>query len=536
MSRAAASATPALRRALLSALVLLGLGAAPASAAFSVSGNPGSIVVSGTGGQGVLIFEGDPGKVVLEGSGPVTAAGACTLDGSQVVCDAQPDLTMTFDGGNDDIEVRGACFATQSVALGEGTNVYRGAACPGARAAVTGGGGQDRMNGSFAADGANETFTGLGGDDDLGGGGGDDVLAGGEGNDSLGGGAGNDRVLGEGGNDRLESSAGNDAVDGGAGDDVIGDQTLTGDDDQGADDVHGGPGTDTLSLYGHVGGMAISPDDAANDGAPGEGDNLHSDIERFRGTRGNDTFTGGPGPDDFDGDSGADVVRGGEGADTLSGGSDGDQVFGDGGPDTLTGASGDDVVEGGAGTDSLFGDFDSCSQQSCPAGNDQLRTRDGEVDQVNCGGGGDIATVDAGDVAAVDGFQACEQIDRAAPAGGGVGANQVQPFTYATTGKLTRTKGVRVKVSCPAACSYSASIVIGKATARKAGLGSKARTIGTVRGSLLKAGSKTVTVKFSKRIRAKLRRTKVVTATLKLAVKDPAGKTARKQKVLRLQR
>ena len=67
-----------------------------------------------------------------------------------------------------------------------------------------------------------------------------------------------------------------------------------------------------------------------------------------------------------------------------------DSLHGSAGNDYLEGGNGDDTVEGGAGRDQLFGAI----------GNDLLLARDGEADDVNCGGdlpnSNDSAQIDAG--------------------------------------------------------------------------------------------------------------------------------------------
>ena len=88
-------------------------------------------------------------------------------------------------------------------------------------------------------------------------------------------------------------------------------------------------------------------------------------IELFGGA-GNDTITGGTGPDTLHGGVGNDTLNGGAGTDTLDGGLGNDILNGGGGEDTLQGGDGNDVflfaigdsgpgesVVGGAGTDAL---------------------------------------------------------------------------------------------------------------------------------------------------------------------------------------
>src|SRR3712207_3643721 len=92
-----------------------------------------------------------------------------------------------------------------------------------------------------------------------------------------------------------------------------------------ADGLGGGPGTDTLE-YGddsgspaRTAGVTVDLDDAADDGAPGEGDTAGADIENLVGGAGGDTLIGNAAPNAIAGAEGADriEVRGG-GSDTVS--------------------------------------------------------------------------------------------------------------------------------------------------------------------------------------------------------------------------
>jgi len=106
----------------------------------------------------------------------------------------------------------------------------------------------------------------------------------------------------------------------------------------GSDDVAGGAGHDTVwfDVYGQrTGGVHVTLDEIANDGAPGEGDNIHGDVERIWGTVQADVMIGNAGPNELFGGSGA-VIDGRGGADTLTGS----------GAGTLTGGDGDDVITG----------------------------------------------------------------------------------------------------------------------------------------------------------------------------------------------
>ena len=154
---------------------------------------------------------------------------------------------------------------------------------------------------------------------------GDDVLAGGAEDDVIAGLAGNDRIFG---------GAGDDSLNGGPG----------------SDDLAGGPGNDAAAYPNHD-GVVVTIDDLANDGAPGELDNVQTDIEDLYGS---------PGPDRLEASAG---------------------------PNTIDADGGDDVLVGGAGKDSFFGGD----------GNDRIEARDGIADVIDCGPGADTAVVDPAD-------------------------------------------------------------------------------------------------------------------------------------------
>ena len=171
----------------------------------------------------------------------------------------------------------------------------------------------------------------------------------------------------------------------------------------------GGGGTDLMVMSSRSADVSVTLDDIANDGLPGEADDIGSDVEELITGAGDDTIVGtaghqvlfpgggdnslfgGPGPDLFAiGDLGADDVHGGSGIDTASydshqtgvdvtldgvandGGSfegdnvrkdvervDGsnfaDHLTGNDGPNRLFGFGGNDVIRGMGGNDVLSG-------------------------------------------------------------------------------------------------------------------------------------------------------------------------------------
>ncbi|MEV4422729.1 calcium-binding protein [Patulibacter sp. NPDC049589] len=401
-------------------------GATGASAAITLTASGSTITVTGSGDNETYVgFTNtyDPaGTVTFRNSTGVTNAtgGVCVQEdvttlGSYFHCpNTTTAVVANYGAGNDRFTLEGVCIPQVTAALGDGSNEFFqsytdgcAGASPRPKLTVTGGNGYDLLNGGVGDD----VINGLGGNDDLRGYDGNDTIDGGEGNDTLNGHAGDDTLLGGGGDDKLSGREGNDVLDGQAGNDIL---AWSDDPDPGADDLRGGAGTDEVYFNFHAYGIAVSPDDQANDGTPGEGDNVRSDVERFRLTPGDDVFVGSPNRDIVDGWGGNDELHGGGGDDDLETQGGDDKLFGDAGNDKIIGGNGNDALDGGAGLDSLYGDSVKCDAYSCLAGADRISARDGELDTVSCGAGADVAVVDQQDVVAGDGFTSCESLDRAA--------------------------------------------------------------------------------------------------------------------------
>jgi Ca2+-binding RTX toxin-like protein len=170
------------------------------------------------------------------------------------------------------------------------------------------------------------------------------VIVGTDGDDVVTGTPVDDSLYGRSGNDALLGLAGEDELDGGSG----------------ADGISGGPGDDDSVSY--TGASAnVTLDGQANDGAPGEGDNVLPDVENVYGT------------------DGPDVITGSAAANTIDGN------------------AGDDRIDGGPGSDSLIGG----------EGDDTIDSRDGSADSVDCGPGHDSALYDANDI-----LRDCEALGR----------------------------------------------------------------------------------------------------------------------------
>lgn len=357
-----------------------------------------------------------------------------------------------------------------------------------------------------------DTFTGGAGGEAVSGGPGNDELKGAGGDDVLDGGDGNDKLLGDGGRDQLLGGAGDDVLDGDNFDGIAGDL------------VDGGPGMDRASGWADPSSDAEHPpisitlDDVANDGRPGEGDDVRS-IERIT-SNVSGTLVLGDEPDIVEMwaniDNGASVIRTNGGNDTVTGGSRDETIDGGPGDDHLEGGFGNDTIVGGPGRDVINAE-QSASQcgilQSCtvPFGNDTIDVRDGEADQVSCGIGQDKVVADPIDTIDPD----CEVVDRAgagapapgAPKGGGGPAGTGKPAAKlsVTLGRVSRRaalrSGIPVTVVVPAAGRLSGTAVKSGRTVAKGGATAKAAQRVTLRLKAVKAQKRrlrgTVTVKVT---------------------------------------
>ncbi len=345
-----------------------------------------------------------------------------------------------------------------------------------------------------------------------------DTVDGGDGADTIEGGAGNDAAVGGAGNDQVAGQAGNDAVDGGPGDDSIefGGPGVPAGAGVGADDLRGGGGVDLLSYNDHGSGITVTIDEQPGDGSAGEGDNVHSDVETVIGTTLSDTLTGDGAGQDLYGHGGNDTIDGGGGDDLVNGGTGEDVVRGGAGNDGVQGSAGGDLLDGGSGSDLFAGD-NECTTAPCTGGSDTIQARDGELDTVNCGVGADRATVDAIDIVAVDSQQGCESVDRAAlplAAAGTPPAITPAPTMRVRGARRLRTllrRGLRVDVTCPAACSIRARLVFRKAV------------VAAARRTRITGGLTRLRLKANRAGRRRLKGRPKARVTLVIDVTDSAG-------------
>jgi Ca2+-binding RTX toxin-like protein len=384
---------------------------------------------------------------------------------------------------------------------------------------INGNDGDDRIRDAYDSS-ARRVLTGGGGNDEIHGYDCNDTLDGGDGNDKLDGGEGNDKVLGGNGDDAVDGDGykdpGSDVIDGGAGYDYFEGWTKP-------EDLQRQP-TVNLTLDG-----------VANDGRPGENDNV-TNVEDFQ-MYVVGSFTGSDGPETFiiynPGNSGPSNLIGRGGDDELVGHDFNDTVDGGAGNDHVEGGLGNDTVTGGPGQDTIYGDATAsrCTYYSCKIayGNDVINARDGEVDNIDCGIGEDKAIVDAIDV-----VTNCETVEgggsNGGPAPGGGGGKVTMTFGSVKLAALAG-KGLKVKVSCTAACTATGTATADKATARKLG----AKKIGSGKAKAAAAGTATMTIKAPKKVARKLKRLKSAKATVKVAVKQ-GGKTISLSRSLTIKR
>jgi hypothetical protein len=416
-----------------------------------------------------------------------------------VICDMDPNRPIRFEGSNlrDRFSVFGGNDVPDSIPM-----------------TVNGNGGDDELKDSFSE--ASRTFNG---------------------------GPGNDTIDAYFGNDTADGGDGNDVVDGGGGNDVVrggnGDDEMYGDhyEDPGADVIDGGPGTDVIEDWDDPEKLDRQPqinvtqDGVANDGRPGENDNV-TGIENF------DLYITGnvTGTDANEkirllnpANSGSSTLRGMGGNDEVIGYDFDDTVDGGAGDDHVEGGMGNDTVVGGPGKDVIYGDATSsyCTWYSCkiPFGNDTIDARDGEADMVDCGIGNDTATVDK-----IDTVVNCENVTGAdsngAPGGGGGGAapGGANGSGIRIASAKLRGSALKVKVACASACTVKGTL---KARGKKIGSGRKKAS---------KAGTVAMTVKLTRKAKRQLKHGKKIKASLKVTVTPKGGAAASTSKKLTLKR
>jgi streptogramin lyase len=212
----------------------------------------------------------------------------------------------------------------------------------------------------------------------------------------------------------LDGGPGNDSLKAGVGDDT----QMTG--GPGADDFHGAGDRSAAMYDDHAQGVTVTVDDLPNDGAPGEGDNVHSDVDAVIGSPYADHITGGSQPVNLIGEAGDD---------TLTAGSAASGLYGEGGDDRLTGGGGNDSIDAGAGNDTVTAGQGS-DRIYAGSGDDTVAARDSKTDRVHCDAGSDAVTSDADDAVSPD----CESAGRPAGYVSPLSETTIPPVPPATVG------------------------------------------------------------------------------------------------------
>jgi Ca2+-binding RTX toxin-like protein len=150
-------------------------------------------------------------------------------------------------------------------------------------------------------------------------------LAGGEGDDRLAAGREQTELFGDAGDDTL--------IGGPAGSRTLYDMDGAAD---GKDVIAGGAGFDVVEYDNRTVALRLTADGIADDGEPGEGDNIAPAVEGIQGGGADDVIAGSNAVDA--------ALSGYGGADRLSGGAGDDVLFGGDGDDTLAGNAGDDTA------------------------------------------------------------------------------------------------------------------------------------------------------------------------------------------------
>ena len=125
--------------------------------------------------------------------------------------------------------------------------------------------------------------------------------------------------------------------------------------------------------------------------------------EVLKGTKKADRISGRRGDDLINGKRGKDRLRGNGGNDTLLGGKGKDRLKGGRGEDRLFGGKGKDRMIGGPGSNQL--NMVDGVEQGSP-GNDVIKARNGQPDEIDCGAGDDRVIVDSVE----DGVFNCETV------------------------------------------------------------------------------------------------------------------------------
>jgi Ca2+-binding RTX toxin-like protein len=492
------SLLPKLPLAVLPVLVLLAtpsLAAAASQVAVQQVGGVNVVVVTDDGSAGEIQtargIDMTAGPfTAVESLGGATAGAGCTQATPTIVgCAGNfPTVIVNGNGGNDKITLE---------LIAEGLSPQRGQA--------NGGDGNDELRSPPDFRDVPQPTT---------------LFEGGPGNDTIVTGNGADDLRGGDGNDTMQSFEGPDAVRGEGGDDSV----SAGKEEpeaNAADVLDGGPGFDSIPdvdadyTRGFDDDVSVTMDGQPNDGEAGEGDNVTA-VEKLRVQAQQATVSGTEGADDIfvEAYTGS-TIRGLGGNDRLVAYDANDNIEGGDGDDYLEGGFGNDTLDGGPGVDQFNGD--RTETDVFAVGNDQIRARDGNAEQVSCGLGSDTAQVDALDV--VD--STCESVDRSAA--NAFGAKTL--VTLALSGGRIPARGP-VKVRIANANPFAVTGSVSGQTVKRVTVSAKRKVkLKAKRFSVGAGARKTVKLKLPAALRRALKRTGKLALRMTVRVKDPAGNT-----------
>jgi hypothetical protein len=224
---------------------------------------------------------------------------------------------------------------------------------------------------------------------------------------------------------------------------------------------------------------------------------------------------GDDGKDTLRGDAGIDTLSGGTGDDSLDGGTRSDILSGDDGNDTAVYSGRTRAVRVSLGDapndgESKEGDFvmQGVEGARTGSGDDWIDSVDGAAGNISCGKGEDTVIADAEDDVGSD----CEVVNVSASAKCSVSRRSARV-------KMSRTGGVRVRVTCPSSARGTLRLSRG------------GRAISSRKSFSVKAGkSKTVKLKLSRKGRRAVRRNDRlrVSAALVTRATGKTGVAARK--------
>ena len=301
-----------------------------------------------------------------------------------------------------------------------------------------------------------------------------------------------------------------------------------------ADVVDGGPGVDSIPDVdadynrGYDDDVSVTLDGVANDGEAGENDNVIG-VEKLLVSADTATIVGSDAAEEFTVDAHSSSAKGMGGNDRLIAWDGADTLEGGDGDDFLVGGFGNDVLDGGAGVDQFNGD--RTETNVIAIGNDTIRARDGNGEQIDCGIGSDTAQVDANDVVAAT----CESVDRSQV----IVPDPLVPGDPALGGKkgikAVARKGLLVTIACPAACTATGELRVSKKVARKLKLG-KSRVLARGAGSAAAKGEVRLRLKIVSKARKRFKQQRSVKVTLRTSTAVSGGAPVVKKLTVTLKR